>query len=299
MATGKEGSWSKRLVASALLILATVLGFRAWDLLTRRGPTGTDVADKGLGIELPSSETESKETSKVSDSERTDDVATGKEGSWSKRLVTLTLLILAIVLGLGAWGLLPRRGPVRPSATHTLRGGHPQDLISRIQYTVAPLGTTADPTRWKVTIALYMDNTARTSQADASVILTIPPGSTFTTCPASHCTHGANIFTDETMPLSLKRGHTSSATLTVSGQTFGYSTNGITAVVALPELVYSSPGQPSYYVNQDLPSAADYDWSSFPSVTQMLIRQPGQDWRLQRNCLIKQPKKLRAGPQKE
>ena len=158
-----------------------------------------------------------------------------------------------------------RRGPIRTIPQPTLYvADSPQDLISRIQYTVSPLGTTADPSRWKVTIALYMDITARTGQADASVILTIPPGSNFIFCPAAHCTHGTDIFTDATIPLSLKRGYTSSATLTISGQTFGYSTNGITAVVALPELIYSSPGQPSYYVNQDLPSAADYDWSSFP-----------------------------------
>ncbi len=53
----------------------------------------------------------------------------------------------------------------------------------------------------------------------------------------------------------------------VKAHSFGVASNGITASAAIPEVTYQGPGQPMLVVTYDIPSAASYDWSSFPTAS--------------------------------
>jgi hypothetical protein len=82
------------------------------------------------------------------------------------------------------------------------------------------------------------------------------------------CTHcskpgeDANIWAP---PLEFDGDGRTSATVHVRADGFGYTENGLSASVAIPQLTYVGRGEPGVSVSYDLPGARDYDWSSFPT----------------------------------
>jgi hypothetical protein len=174
-------------------------------------------------------------------------------------LVPGSLLGLAGALALVAYSLLPGRAQnptVLPPAIYLSASAN--DTIGLIEYSVTPSRSVQ---RWTVTLSLEDDVD---TDALASVLLTLPAGASFDGCPRLECVNNSHGYSEYHGLFNLKRQKLSTATLHVAAEHFGLTTNGINASVGLPELMYTSAGQPSYYVTQTLGNANKYDWSALP-----------------------------------
>lgn len=70
------------------------------------------------------------------------------------------------------------------------------------------------------------------------------------------------------MPLTFESADgliwTATADFFVKAHSFGVTSNGVTASAAIPEVLYQGPGKLTLLASYNIPSAASYDWSSFP-----------------------------------
>jgi hypothetical protein len=106
-------------------------------------------------------------------------------------------------------------------------------------------------------------------------ILFLPPGIAFRTCPAGFCTFSRG--QDQYRWAEILRFKTISsegqsptgmaqATFFVRAHDFGYTSNSITALAAIPQVFYLAQGSPTLTtVYENAAAASSYDWSAFPT----------------------------------
>jgi len=118
----------------------------------------------------------------------------------------------------------------------------------------------------RFTVELPVGKTAPPPGATASLQVAPPLGTSFRDCPAPSCTRvpGVPPTFIWTESLAFKAGK-AQADFFVKASSFGVAFNGVNAAAAIPEVMYKGPGNPIMLAAYDIPSAASYDWSSFPT----------------------------------
>lgn len=193
--------------------------------------------------------------------------------SWKK---ILTPIVLALIGGgLVLFAVVLYRSPSEPFTVQfaTLEVKSLSE-VGKIVYTVTP----ESPSVTKISVEILLTFGTRGRPADISrqyVIVFLPPGVTFQTCPRGSCTfiRDQNQY-EWYLPLNFKTV-TSGVTkptgdalvnFFVRAHGFGYSFNTITALAAIPQIFYTGPGAaPTLTTTYDnAPTASSYDWSDFP-----------------------------------
>jgi hypothetical protein len=179
---------------------------------------------------------------------------------WRKILTPVALAVLGLVLFLftilsypsGATGVAtPLYSRLAISTTFPiLEIGL---VISQVSPDVAEVG---------FSIELPAGRLAPPANAPTAHLTFAPPiGITFLECPAPACHTSPS---EWRKPLAFTTGR-AQANFFVKANSFGVAFNGVNASAAIPEVLYHGPGAPILFVGYSIPSAASYDWSSFPT----------------------------------
>jgi hypothetical protein len=196
---------------------------------------------------------------------------------WKKILTPIVLALIGGVLVLFAVVLY--RSPGDPSTvSFTTLEVKSLSEVGKITYHVSQ----ASPSVTEISTEITLPLGTRAPSAEASISdqyfeLFLPPGFTFQTCPRSSCRFvQANDQYVSYLPLKFKTvtsglpRPTGVATVTffVRAHGFGYSSNSVTALAAIPQVFYFGPGsEPTLTtVYDNAPAASSYDWSAFPPV---------------------------------
>lgn len=189
----------------------------------------------------------------------------------SRRVKILTPLVLAI-LGLALFLLAII---LYPSAT-----GVRTPLYSRLgistKFPIALLGLSVvqispGVAEMKITVKLPANVAAPPAGAPPAGLVVAPAlGTVFRNCPPPFCRTLPGVPPGSVwgVPLAFRSvGPTGEATADfyVKARSFGVASNGVNASAAIPEVLYQGPGKPIFVVGYHIPSAASYDWSSFPT----------------------------------
>ena len=100
-----------------------------------------------------------------------------------------------------------------------------------------------------------------------SVEVVLPDGFFFSRCPRPECfqiRQGA-VWHSEVHLTQRNSVSSGILRLTIRASGFGYASNGLNAVVALPQLFYKGPGTPVLEASYPIKSAGSYNWSEPPA----------------------------------
>jgi hypothetical protein len=189
-------------------------------------------------------------------------------GKRSRRKKLVTPLVLA-VLGLGFLlaAILVYRSTTTeaPSPSYSRVALRTTFPVSYLKYRVIQVSST---TAW---IRISVDRLSPPPTGAQATLSVAPPlGTTFRDCPRPGCTVYKGPLTGETWarPLTFESAGgliwTATADFFVKAHSFGVTSNGVTASAAIPEVLYQGPGKVTLVASYIIPSAASYDWSSFP-----------------------------------
>lgn len=193
--------------------------------------------------------------------------AAGKR-SRRKVLTPLALAVLGLALFLLAIILYPPATGVRapPYSRLGISAKFPIALIGLNVLQVSP--TVAE---MKIDVKLPAGVAAPPAGAPPAELVVAPPlGTVFRNCPAPFCKILPGVLPGSLwgVPLAFSPvGSTGQATANffVKASSFGVAFNGTNASAAIPEVLYQGVGKPMLLVAYQIPSAASYDWSSFPT----------------------------------
>jgi hypothetical protein len=221
--------------------------------------------DPGPGGPAPKSLAAKDSVPESPDESRPSESATHSRSRLRKILTPLILSILGLVLLAVAAVLYPRSteisAPAYPQVVVFTKFG-----ITSINYRIAQVSpATAE-------IFITADRPLpgpRASTQPANVTVNLPPGITF-----RNCTCDLGVFGSYAIgPLTFNHLGDASVAFFVKASSFGVTFNGVNAYAAIPEISYSGPGQPEFYIQYGIPSADSYDWSAFPTafITNSLV----------------------------
>jgi hypothetical protein len=98
----------------------------------------------------------------------------------------------------------------------------------------------------------------------ARLTFALPPGTQFLHCVSPACKHILVSFWTEN--LTFGPGITrKTVSYSVKAQTFGVAFNGVNAFAAIPTVSYAGAGTSELIILYQIPSASNYDWSSYPA----------------------------------
>lgn len=105
------------------------------------------------------------------------------------------------------------------------------------------------------------------SGASVSVEVVLPDGLFFSRCPRPECFQVRQAAVWHSQIHLTQRNSVSSGILrlNVRASELGYASNGLNAVVALPQLFYNGPGTPVFEASYPIKSAGSYNWSEPPA----------------------------------
>jgi hypothetical protein len=196
------------------------------------------------------------------------------EKSRSRRKKILTPIVLALIGGtliLVAIALYPSSNePSVPS--YATIGMSSSFKIGKIEYYVSQVS----PSVTEVFVRIVQPIGVRPPPAKASthsIALFLPPGIAFRTCPEGFCFRQRNQYywKEELKFRPVSSGMPSStgmafANFFVRAHGFGYASNDVTALAAIPQVFYDGPGSPTLTTAyENASSASSYDWSAFPT----------------------------------
>ena len=192
-----------------------------------------------------------------------------KRSSGKKILTPLVLAVLGLLLFLLVIIFYP-------SAVTDVRTPPYSRLGLETRFPIALIGLTVvqvSPAiaEMKISVELPAGTTAPPAGPPAALVVAPALGTAFRDCPAPFClTVPGPLPGSEwgmTLAFSSVGGSPGKATVDffVKARSFGVAYNGITASAAIQEFIYRGPGTPIFLVGYDIPSAASYDWSSFPT----------------------------------
>lgn len=143
--------------------------------------------------------------------------------------------------------------------------------IGLIQYSVYQVSSgTAE---MEVMVELPPGAAVPPPNATVARLVVFPPiGTTFTTCRPPACKSEApDSISSWNVPLVFKgisgpNGVTGTAfaDFYVHAHSFGEIYNDVTALTAVPEVIYNGSGSPTFETQYQIPHASSYDWSAFP-----------------------------------
>ena len=172
------------------------------------------------------------------------------------------LLIVGLAFLISGRMLYPSTAPIaNPSFTSLTVAASTQ--IDYIGFYVYPVSF---PRVTRLAVNVLADHSVSAGTSVAVTVL-LPDGFLFTRCPKSTCLQtGYAAIWHGKVGLE-KNGSDSEGTLglTVGTPAFGQASNGLNAVVALPELFYKGPGTPVLDTGYQLSDVGHYNWSSPPA----------------------------------
>lgn len=191
---------------------------------------------------------------------------TGRKRSKRKAiLIPAVLAVIGLALLLVAFLIYPRqKGELQtPPYSRLLIGT--TSPISTIGFTVVQVSRATAELKISVDELSFPPGQPSPSPGTAAMILALPYGVAFRSCPAGPCTTVGKppIYAWRTF-LVLRGGH-ATTDLFVKASTFGVAYNDVTAAAAIPDVIYRGPGSPIFVATYSIPSASAYDWSSFPT----------------------------------
>lgn len=168
-------------------------------------------------------------------------------------LLAAALLVLVGGLTLGVVFVLPSRAPIVTPLSPTIVVSAGRDTVGVVRYSVKALPRR---NRWLIVFSLTDD-----VDRSAPVQLTFRtlPRATFGKCAGCENDYARGSL--DFVPMNLRQHQVSSQSVEVVGAAFGYSTNGVNASAALPELLYTGSHQPSFYIYEAIPGADHYSWT--------------------------------------
>ena len=185
-------------------------------------------------------------------------------------VVPVVLGLIGVVLFLFGYGLYPSAATDVATPLYARLGVSATFPLSLIGVTV--LQTSPALAEIKVTVELPAGTDAPPAGAAPAALVFAPPlGTSFPDCPPPFCKTiaGPTAAAEWGMPLNFSYTGGSAAEATadffVKAQHFGVNFDGVNAVAAIPEVLYAGPRKPMLLISYHIPSAATYDWSSFPA----------------------------------
>jgi hypothetical protein len=182
-------------------------------------------------------------------------------------LLAAALLVLVGGLTLGAVLVLPSRTPIVTPLSPTIIVSAGSATVGVVRYSVRALPRR---NRWLIVFSL-------TDDVDRSALVQLTfqtlPGATFGKCAS--CENDYARGSRDSVPMNLRRHQVSSQSVEAVGAAFGYSTNGVNASAALPELLYTGARQPSFYTYEGIPGANHYSWTG---VAPEYLTSQGAQW---------------------
>jgi hypothetical protein len=169
-------------------------------------------------------------------------------------------------------------GEPSPVSYATLEMKSPFEF-AKIEYVVSQVSSSVAEIYVRITLPFgKRPPPAKAASAKAPTqyfILFLPPGFAFRTCTAGFCTFSrqrdqyqwAEILKFKTVsPEGQSPTGMAQANFFVRAHDFGYASNGINALAAIPQVFYLARGSPTLTtVYENAPAASSYDWSSFPA----------------------------------
>ena len=198
--------------------------------------------------------------------------------SRKKILTPIALALVGGVLFLAAIVLYySSPGEPSPVSYATLEMKSPFEF-AKIEYVVSQVSSSVAEIYVRITLPFGKRPPAAKAPPAKSptqyFILFLPPGIAFRTCTAGFCTFSrqqdqyrwAEILKFKTVsPDGQDPTGVAQANFFVRAHDFGYASNGITALAAIPQVFYLARGSPTLTtVYENAPAASSYDWSSFP-----------------------------------
>ena len=189
---------------------------------------------------------------------------------WSAR-IPLVLIAIGILLIAIAFVLYPRPEtgiafPGYPTVTI-----YTNAAIYRVQYSVVQ----AAPATAVLQIAIEQQTGFATGSSGTPVTptvrVTLPLGFTFQDCPLYYCNNDPTIYGSTWYKTLSFRPAWATASFRINASRFGVNSDGVDAFAAIPEVDYqnrqyrSGLTTPKLFARYQIPSAASYDWSSFPT----------------------------------
>lgn len=180
---------------------------------------------------------------------------------WKKIFTPAVLGVIGFTLIVVAYKVLPGGGQ-NPTPAYATVVVTTKTQVLTYDYAVSQ----DDPSDELITIKLIRPILDISQPAgDVIVDMYLPPGVDFQSCPKPDCfTLGGS--EDYSLAGGFdKPGLISTFYFSIKAHNFGYTTDGVNASVALPELQYQGPGNVRVTDSINIPSASSYDWSSFPT----------------------------------
>jgi hypothetical protein len=190
-----------------------------------------------------------------------------------KILTPVILAVVGIALGIIALVLYPSRTqlPTPTYSTLHLLSHLSAESVTYQVYQVSPV--TAEI---RISVLLSSDKIPP-ANPQAELVFFPPLGTTFLHCMKDFCYNegGGNYEWDGllifrramgpgALPNTTRIGVNAFVDLFVAAREFGVTSDGATASAAIPKLIYTGPGTVQLVTQYNIPSANDYDWSTFP-----------------------------------
>jgi hypothetical protein len=173
----------------------------------------------------------------------------------------LVLLALAVIL----YPSEPAGLPSPPYAGVQIKTSFP---IGYVYFNVLQISQAVAEIKMTVTLPLDMPEPPARAPA-AALLVETPTGTAFRDCPAPSCRPIPDTPRQFLWIAPLTFDYVWNSTgeanvdFFVEAHSFGVSANGVAASAAIPEVIYTGPGNPTLLVDYQIPSAASYNWSSF------------------------------------
>ncbi len=175
--------------------------------------------------------------------------------------IGLMLLALAVILYPSAQAGLPSP----PYAGLQIRTSFP---LGYVYFSVLQISKAA--AEIKMTVMLPVGTLEPPAHAPtAALVVETPIGTSFRDCPAASCRpipdtpHRFLWYAPLSFDYVWNSTGEANADFFVKARSFSVAANGVAASVAIPEVIYTGPGNPILLADYQIPSAASYNWSSF------------------------------------
>ena len=197
----------------------------------------------------------------------------GTRQQWWRKAVLRPIVLgtIGLALLLVSFFLYPRTADVASPAFARLAVSARGIRVAFLEYGVAQVSPGV--AEIKISVSLPAGTPGPPAAAPPAFLAVAPPfGTAFRDChpPACRVQRTATISSSLWAKRLIFRpepgsGPTATADFFVKAPSFGIASNGISASVAIPEVLYQGLGKPFLLTLYKLPSASSYDWSASPA----------------------------------
>ena len=140
--------------------------------------------------------------------------------------------------------------------------------VYRVQYSVVQASPATAVLRIAIEQQIGFASGSPGTPVTPTVRVTLPLGFTFQDCPLYYCHNDPTVYGSSWYKTLSFKPAWATASFRVNASRFGVNSDGVNAFAAIPEVDYeyrSGLTTPRLFARYQIPSAASYDWSSFPT----------------------------------